>query len=159
MLGWSAATSQQPTAPAPGAGLLQLTGRILILEAMVGQHDQQLKDAEAAGRATAGRVDTLTGELNLYAGRPLGGYRRHSSQVRRHPGGDAAAVSIHRSSGCSLAECFAQDITSVKKAIEEVKQEVATVHADACSKFHEHADAYSKFHDEVEKTRGMFMAT
>ena len=67
MLGWSAATSQQPTAPAPGAGLLQLTGRILILEAMVGQHNQQLKDAEAAGRATSGRVDTLTGELNLYA--------------------------------------------------------------------------------------------
>ena len=118
MLGWSAATSPQPTTPAHGAGLLQLTGRILILEAMVGQHNQQLKDTEAAGRATAGRVDTLTGELNLYAAQlgqgratmeeKLGGHLVEIEGTLRKCDGreNAAAVSIHRSSGCSLTECL-----------------------------------------------------
>ena len=95
MLGWSAATSQQPTTPAPGAGLLQLTGRILILEAMVGQRNQQLKDTEAAGRATSGRVDTLTGELNLYAAQLGQGRATMEEKLGAH------LVEIH----CTLRKC------------------------------------------------------
>ena len=130
---------------------------------MVGQHDQQLKDAEAAGRATAGRVDTLTGELNLYAAQ-LGQGRATMEEklgahlveiegtLRKCDGILGEMQQLSASTAAQVAaspSVFAQDITSIKRAFEEMKQHGAKVQADI----------FNGLSAEIENMRGTILAT